>query len=439
MVNLGCRFFYLIIFIYCMGVGNLKAEGMMTLAEVFKRIERENLQVLLNRESIEQALSQVEVTRSGFFPSVGLEFSQSRQQSTFNNSGSLGSGVGQTGVYNDMHARIKGEVKLIDFRQMNDYRAAKIGQSIARSSYETLVQAILYEAAKAYYAHVRNIKRNDLMKSRLEADRLLVERLRIEFGEGTASRLDLLSAESALAMSEQASLSQQLVIERSEIYLKQLLNIGLNDQLDIDIQALDTVCMEAPEERVLLQDIFLKRADMREQETLISLSKAEIARAQSGHYPVVKLGGSRGYQSERVLDGNQRSNWSVGVNVTMPVFEGFRVQSEVMNAQAQARARMFARDDLRQKVEKECMLAHEEIQNASKQLALSKSKLLQAEQQLSYTDYQLSSGVVNKQAFLNARLGNAEAIDTYLEIKYSYCLAMIYRAYVEGDIRKIVK
>src|SRR5690606_10270839 len=53
----------------------------LSLGETLARVEEENLQVLLNREVVEQALVRVERERSALFPQLSLDASQTRTKS----------------------------------------------------------------------------------------------------------------------------------------------------------------------------------------------------------------------------------------------------------------------------------------------------------------------------------------------------------------------
>src|SRR5690625_2508728 len=101
----------------------------LSLGELFMRVSYENLEVLLNRETVEQAVVAAQRARASLLPRIDLETSQVRSQ--FVNIGrgfeipGLPGGIPSVGPSNRFDARLTGIISLVDPVLIASFRAAR--------------------------------------------------------------------------------------------------------------------------------------------------------------------------------------------------------------------------------------------------------------------------------------------------------------------------
>src|SRR5690606_28028942 len=220
----------------CAAVASPEPAGMerLTLGEVLRRVEAENLDVLLNREAVEQALVTARRERSPLFPRVGVEVSQTRTQFV-----NIGRGFDAPGIpvdfppSNRFDARLTGTVPLLEPTLIASYRAAKIGIEVSEHDYQRLLQEVLDAAATAYLTHLRNLEQFAVIEANIARAEALLELAKGQLDAGVATRIDVTRAEVELATDRQARLQQETVVYESELLLKRLLNVDLSRPIEV--------------------------------------------------------------------------------------------------------------------------------------------------------------------------------------------------------------
>ncbi|HLS27885.1 MAG TPA: TolC family protein, partial [Opitutales bacterium] len=209
----------------------------LSLGDLFVRVESENLEVLLNRETVEQAVVAAQRERASLLPRIDLEASQVRSQ--FVNIGrgfeipGFPGGIPSVGPSNRFDGRLTGSISLVDPVLIASFRAAKIGIEVSEFEQQRILQEVLDSAAMVYLAHLRNLERFEVIEADIERDRALLELTIRQRDVGVVTEIDVTRAEVQLAATRQAHLQQETAVLESELFLKRLLNLDLRAPLEL--------------------------------------------------------------------------------------------------------------------------------------------------------------------------------------------------------------
>ncbi|WP_296895477.1 TolC family protein [Thiobacillus sp.] len=152
---------------------------------------------------------------------------------------------------------------------------------------------------------------------------------------GLASRADQLRARAALVEAELARQAAERDRAKAEAALKQAAGIAQTQTLELDWQAvppdpLATTILLAD----LLQEAQRNRPDLQALQAAATSARFEAERARAARWPSLSLAANTGRTLFLDSDRSPSTTYSVGVNVTMPLFDGGRLA-----AQARAAAR----------------------------------------------------------------------------------------------------
>lgn len=401
----------------------------ISLQEALDRVEQENWSILLNREAVEQALQGQYMKRAGLFPQVKAEVSQARQKDSFRGANSSS--------YNTMQAGVTASVSLLDYSIYEAYRAAKQGYKVSKQAHKALLESILYETAKAYYAYARDLQRVAVLNKNLERDAALLALAEAQLRAGTASPLDRMRAHTRVLQDKQALLEQSLRLKTRELQLKQFLNLDPLEALAIDDSVLSTVIFaDFP---CSMEDLCRLRPDYKREQKKLKQLKTEVKQARSGHFPTLSVMGSAGLSGERLFNKNEQSTWMVGAKLSLPLFEGFRVSSDLLRAQAALRQQRYTMAELHHKILCDYTLARASLEALQEQIALSKDQVHLALEELEMAKARFQQGVADNQALLTAQAALAGVEDQALGLVYAYALACLDLAFEQGNTKMILK
>jgi len=182
------------------------------LEDALASVDRVNVNVLLSREAIAQALEVSNQQRIGILPSVSANVQQRRTQSASISATSKSEGV----PFNRFDGRLLGSYNIFSPQQIAQYRASQVGIEVAQLDLEQTLQNVLSNVAQTFFGHLRNVKRIDVLDANIRRARELVNLARNRAEAGAALQIDITRAESQLAIAEQARLQQDTVVYQSE-------------------------------------------------------------------------------------------------------------------------------------------------------------------------------------------------------------------------------
>ena len=406
----------------------------LSLGEVLTRVEAENLQILLNREIIEQAIQQAGRERSFLYPQVDVEVRQARSKSP--SLGQLRGFVPQT-TNNRFDAVVSARFALLDPALIAAYQAASKGVELSREQYDTLVQEVFEITAQVYLAHQRNLKRFEVIESNIERARVLLDLARSQLDAGVATEIDVTRARVTLATEQQARLQQETAVYESELTLKRLLDL----ELDRDIAIRDFVAhREADSEtpQVREESVLNDRADYRVLERRLERNKLEQRAASWERFPTLSVFGDYGMAAERAFDGDEQEIWTAGVAVSMPIFEGYRIRSNRMLANSRRRATEIELRDLRQEISSELLFAWRDLRSRLAQIEVAEENLELAEQEFRLARTRFEQGVADNREVVDAQNRVSLADDNLVEAFFQYNLTRLEYARARGDVRLLL-
>jgi NodT family efflux transporter outer membrane factor (OMF) lipoprotein len=170
-----------------------------------------------------------------------------------------------------------------------------------------------------------------------------VDLTQVRYKAGFVSELDIAQAQALLANTEAEVPTLETSIRQS-IYQLSLLLAQQPDALLKELESVKPIPTVPPRIPVgLPSDLLRRRPDIRTAERQLAASTARIGEATADLFPKFSLTGSVGPQSSQINNLFDRNSfgWSVGPAVSWPVFDGWKIRSniEVTNAQqAQALA-----------------------------------------------------------------------------------------------------
>lgn len=207
---------------------------------------------------------------------------------------------------------------------------------------DTLI-SVMAEIARNYM----EVRSNQKLAQLLQEDIALVEKnlelVQKSLESGLIDRLNLENIQAELARAR-ADLPNTIAQVYRGIYSLSILTGNLPEALVEELMVVQELPALPKGIAVgVRSDILRRRPDVRKSERDLAAATANIGVAVASFYPTVTLSGDGGFQSLRIGNLFQAASrtWSIGGDITMPVFQGGRLVGNLRATEAAARAAAY--------------------------------------------------------------------------------------------------
>ena len=309
---------------------------------------QQNITIRKNRLNAESAEVDVKTAKAALFPSLTASVSQrivnrpNSQTNTIIDGDNITSSQSKTS-YNGSYGidaswtLYNGSKRLNTLKQqrMNN-RIAELGVAESEITIEestTLIYVQILYAAEA-------VKVNE---ATLDVSRAECERARALLAAGSIARSDLAQLEAQVSTDKYQLVTAQATLQDCKLQLKQLLELDGEKEMTLYIPPLgdENVLSPLPSKTDVYRSALTLRPEIEAGRLNVKASELDINIARSGYIPTISLSAGIGSTNTNGNDftfGEQiKQNWnnSLGVTVSVPIFNNRQTKSAVLKAKIQ--------------------------------------------------------------------------------------------------------
>ena len=303
---------------------------------------QQNITIRKNRLNAESAEVDLKTAKAALFPSLTASVSQrivnrpNSQTNTIIDGDNITSSQSKTS-YNGSYGidanwtLYNGSKRLNTLKQqrMNN-RIAELSVAESENTIEESITQILY-AAEA-------VKVNE---ATLDVSRAECERARALLAAGSIARSDLAQLEAQVSTDKYQLVTAQATLQDYKLQLKQLLELDGEKEMTLYIPTLgdENVLSPLPSKTDVYRSALTLRPEIEAGRLNVKASELNINIARSGYIPTISLSAGIGSTNTNGNDfGEQiKQNWnnSLGVTVSVPIFNNRQTKSAVQKAKIQ--------------------------------------------------------------------------------------------------------
>lgn len=395
-----------------------------------------------SRSRADQAAARAGQERASLLPS--LDVSLSDGQRTFNTAAfgiEFPTTPGQPPIF-DPDGQVEGPVRNVDLRgrvvapllrpaALARHRSARMEHRAATSATEREAQSAALTGAIAF---VRAVRASAMVAAR-QADSSLASELlsiaRDQLSAGVGVALDVTRAEAQVADARAQLIAAHTIRDRARLELARSLGVSLAT----DVTTPDSLQLIAGAPAFNEGDITAslgRRADVRAADLAFEAAMGDVSAARAEALPTIDVfldDGQTGLDYGRLLN-----TYNYGVQISLPLFHGFRQRSHVEEEQAVARELDLRRNDLRQQVELEIRSAFLELRAAAEKVAATREQLRLAQQEVEQARERFRAGVSGNADIVSASLRLTNARTQLIDALAAQHFARIALAAATGDV-----
>ena len=415
-------------FLAC-SVGAQESAG-WTLRQCIDYALQHNIQIKTQEVSLETAEASLQQARAQQYP-------------TLNFSSSFGANFQNVTTYNEYMEKAGGMSVSNSFglnSGLSLYQGGRLRNSVKQSQVQRDASELDVEQARidmeisvaqAFLQVLYNREALDLNRQAESLSARQVERGEQLFKAGSISRVELAQLKSQHASDQYQTVSAENTLESSRLQLKQLLELGLDEPFEVQYPTIDDSVVGAPIPD--LAEVYAEALETLPQmkSSALGLESADLAVkiAKGSALPSLSLnaGISTGYSSgsdARYFDqlGNKLGE-SLGLNLSLPIFNGRQVRTNVRKAELQLETARLQDESARKQLLSTLESVRNDAVSAQQRYFASSAQLDAAGESFRLVTEQFEAGIKNTVELLTEKNNYLSALSQQLQAKYQALLA----------------
>lgn len=309
---------------------------------------QQNITIRKNRLNAESAEVDVKTARAALFPSLTASVSQrivnrpNSQTNTIIDGDNITSSQSKTS-YNGSYGIDANWTLYNGSKRLNTLKQQRMNNRIAElgvaESENTIEESITQIYVQILYA-AEAVKVNE---ATLDVSRAECERARALLAAGSIARSDLAQLEAQVSTDKYQLVTAQATLQDYKLQLKQLLELDGEKEMTLYIPTLgdENVLSPLPSKTDVYRSALTLRPEIEAGRLNVKASELDIDIARSGYIPTISLSAGIGSTNTNGNDftfGEQiKQNWnnSLGVTVSVPIFNNRQTKSAVQKAKIQ--------------------------------------------------------------------------------------------------------
>ena len=298
----------------------------------------------------------------------------------------------------------------------------------ARLQLENLKQNTVFQTVNLYYAVIDNQQLVKVSEDNVVWNKRNVETVMERNKLGAVTLADVYSAQVQEGNAEvnliqtknqlETSISQLLYYLGLDVLQKYSFSDSLTSQ-EQDILNTDITSQYAGLES-MVKEALANRSDYKSAQLDYESALNGVTMAEGGYFPRLTNSYSYSTYASQISDLNKSRNFSIGLNLNIPIFEGFSIDNQVQMAKVNAMNKKVDLDDLNRTIKQNLQQTYLNAEAAKKSLDVNRRNVQAADENLKIAQekYTLGSGTLLDVLVANSNYTNARTNFINSEFQY---------------------
>ncbi|MBD3290040.1 hypothetical protein GF337_14625 [candidate division KSB1 bacterium] len=291
-------------------------------------------------------------------------------------------------------------------------------------------QQTVLEVKEKYYEVLKSEQLLVVAEEFLLASQQELRRIEAMEEIGSASRAEVYQQKVRVGENKLSLIDAQNALSNAKAQLNYTLGIDVNTELDLDDDILEVSDVDVNYE-ALVNQALENRVDYQAAHQNVNSAKADVTLQRSDYYPSVSLRGEYSWFDVKFPESTQAleefDNYSVSLNLSMTLFQGFKTRANVSSAKASLMMAQAELEQTKRQVMLDVKTAVLNVQKAAENIEVTQENLVSAEEdyRLASERYRVGSGTLLEQMNAESSLSSAKANRIEALYDYQYYLAAL--------------
>jgi outer membrane protein TolC len=340
------------------------------------------------------------------------------------------------GPFNYFDARASVSQSLFNFRDFEKERAASESLKSAQYTYKDARELVVLAVGNAYLLAIATAARIETTEAQVNNAQALYDKAEDQQKAGLSPAIDTLRSRVELQTRQQQLIAARNDYAKQKLSLARVIGLPTGQEFALTEKAPYQALTPMPLE-VYLQRAYSSRSDYQAAQAQVRSAELSRRAAAAGHYPTLDLNAN--YGDIGVTPAQSNGTWQVNGGLTIPIFAGGKVHSDVLEADAQLKQARSQLNDLRGRIDYEVRASLLDLSSAAEQVEVARSSVELAEEAFAQSRDRFAAGVTDNLEVVQAQESVASAHESYIQSLYTHNLAKIELARAIGDAEQGVK
>jgi outer membrane protein TolC len=326
---------------------------------------------------------------------------------------------------------------ILDLKAINDTHAAsqniKAAQYTAKDARDLVVLAVGYN----YLQAIADESRIQTVAAQVNTAQALYDQASDQVKAGTSPAIDGLRAQVELKTRQQQLIQAKNDFAIQKLTLARVIGLAPGQEFDLTDKSPYEPFTGLTQEEAL-QRAYASRSDFLAASATLRAAEYTKKSARAENYPSLAFSGDYGVAGTYSTLGTH-GVFDVRGTLTIPIFQGGKVQGDEMEADAQVEQSRQKLENLRAQIDADVRTAFLNLQSSAEQVEVAKSNIDLAQQTLDQSRDRFAAGVTDTVEVVQSQEQVASANDSYISSLYSFNYAKISLARAMGLGEESVK
>ncbi|MGN0057189.1 MAG: TolC family protein [Phocaeicola plebeius] len=390
-----------------------------------------NIQLQQDKISLQEAEVDVKTAKAALFPTLSLGTSHTLVNRPYQKQSSTVSGTeiitsNDKNTYNGNYNLSAQWTLWNGGRRLNTIKTQQTNRDIARLAVDQTGNTLQEEIARLFIQLLYADESLRINRHTLEVSQATCERGQQLYEAGSLSKVDLAQLEAQASSDAYQVVSAESALRNYRLQLKQLLELGPDDDFEPALPVLDDAKVMAllPDQADVYAAALAARPEIQSSKLSIENARLAISTAKAGYLPTISLSSS----SSSMTNSASTSNWAqqmkygwnnmIGISLSLPLYDGRAAKSSVQKARLAYSSSLYTLESRQKELYATIESLWLDALNAQQQFAAAEAQLKSSQASFDLTNEQFGLGVKNTVELLTEKNNLLNAQQQRVQAKY---------------------
>lgn len=413
----------------------------LTFSDAIERALRHNLAGLLSEYNTIEARGEKWEQLSDLLPHVSGDVQEVAEKESLEalglrSGGPFGNIPPVIGPFSYFDVRASVTQRLFDWKSIQKYRASVVREGVAKFNLKDARDLVVLATGNAYLVAIAGAARVETAQAQVESAKALYDKAVAQQHAGVAPAIDTLRAQVEYQTRQQQLIASTNDFAKQKISLARVIGFAPGQEFDLADRS-PYQAFPVPNLETSLQQAYSLRSDYKAAHDRLVAAQLERSAATAGYFPSLDMNANYGEMG--ITPGSVLPTYYISGTLNIPIFQGGKVHSDVLKAEATLRQAEAQMADVRGLIDQDIRNALLDLKSSGDQVEVAQSSVNLAEQALTQSRDRFSAGVTDNLEVVQAQEAVASAHENLISSLYMHNLAKVSFARALGRAEEGVR